>query len=228
MKRFLATAALSLGLALSTLASAWATPSTQIWIPSTDIQATGTFHLGIDNYVTVAPAAGAPTSLYVAGLTYGAFSGLEVGFDYMTGLTSPVMFNAKYGMAESASLPVSFAVGAYNVGFDTAANNDQNIIYGLIAKNFDPIGRLSVGYYTSNERIFGAGNNTGILASWDKALTDKVWAAVDYQGGNNALGALSFGLSYAFSSNTSVILGYDIYNVAGVPGTVTTQLDINF
>jgi len=53
---------------------------------------------------------------------------------------------------------------------------------------------------------------------------------VDYQGGKNALGALNFGVAWAFTPNVSVILGYDVYNKKSVAGanTVTTQLDINF
>jgi uncharacterized protein with beta-barrel porin domain len=61
-------------------------------------------------------------------------------------------------------------------------------------------------------------------------ISDKLWAAVDYQGGNNSFGALSFGVSWAFSPNVSVIVGYDIFNERKVAGknTFTTQLDVNF
>jgi uncharacterized protein with beta-barrel porin domain len=53
---------------------------------------------------------------------------------------------------------------------------------------------------------------------------------VDYQGGKNAFGALSFGASWAFAKNTSVIFGYDVYNNKDRAGqnTFTVQLDINF
>ncbi|HEY7586930.1 MAG TPA: hypothetical protein VH866_10520, partial [Candidatus Deferrimicrobiaceae bacterium] len=58
----------------------------------------------------------------------------------------------------------------------------------------------------------------------------KLWLAVDYQGGKNAFGALSFGASWAFAKNTSVIFGYDVYNNKDRAGqnTFTVQLDINF
>ncbi len=43
--------------AMALLASAgtfaWGTPSTQVWIPSTDVEAYGSFHLGVDVYTTV-------------------------------------------------------------------------------------------------------------------------------------------------------------------------------
>ncbi len=245
MKRLLASAILSLGLAFSMLSGAWATPSTQIWIPSTDIQPTGTWHLGLDSYVT-----GATGTVFYDdwGLTYGLFPGLEIGVDYIVPQSFPVQFNIKYGITESKDFPFSFAVGAYNLGFTstttTVAGNDQNIIYGLIAKNIDVIGRISAGYYSGNSKHSSfnpavlapngkAKDSSGLLLSWDKQLNDKWWAAVDYQGGNNDFGALSFGVSYAFSSNTSVIFGYDIFNAQPLApalsnNAITTQLDINF
>ena len=67
-------------------------------------------------------------------------------------------------------------------------------------------------------------------------ISDKLWLAVDYQGGKNYLGVLSFGASWAFSKNVSVIFGYDIYNNKNAyyntnnqnANTFTTQVDINF
>ncbi|HOX28522.1 MAG TPA: hypothetical protein PLQ76_05135, partial [bacterium] len=59
-----------------------ATPSTQIWIPSTDIQKKGTFHLGIDNYFTMGTdnTWSMPTDV---GIEYGIAKGWEVGIDVM-------------------------------------------------------------------------------------------------------------------------------------------------
>jgi hypothetical protein len=61
-------------------------------------------------------------------------------------------------------------------------------------------------------------------------ISDKLWAAVDYQGGKNAFGATSVGVSWAFAKNVSVIFGYDFYNNKARAGqnTATIQLDINF
>ena len=67
-------------------------------------------------------------------------------------------------------------------------------------------------------------------------ISDKLWLAVDYQGGKNYLGALNFGASWAFSKNVSVIFGYDIYNNKNAyyntnnqnANTFTAQVDINF
>ncbi|MFH0886587.1 MAG: hypothetical protein V1843_00300 [bacterium] len=206
-----------------------ATPSTQIWNPSTDIQSHGSWHLGIDNYFTaVGPANGGyalPTDL---GLTYGLVPGLEIGFDIFLPQSSPFVFNAKYGIGEGETLP-ALAIGGFGFGTEKGVT-DQNIIYGVMAKTF-PIGRISLGYFTGNEKLLvdslGNKDNSGLLSTWDKALTEKIWACVDYAGTNSLYGSTFVGFSYAFSSNTSVIFGYGTYN-NGIMPTITTQLDINF
>jgi len=205
---------------------AWGTPSTQIWNPSTDIQATGVWHLGIDDYFTVQDRTSGgyafPTDL---GLTYGLSSNLEVGIDaFLPQATpgSPLVFNAKYGLPESAALP-ALAVGGYGFGLQTGVT-DQNVLYAVSAKTFT-FGRLSAGYYVGNDKVLGT-DNGGVILTWDKYLTDKLWASVDYAGGTSALGALFGGVAYTFAPNTSVIFGYGKYNNGAAP-TVTTQLDIN-
>jgi hypothetical protein len=60
-------------------------------------------------------------------------------------------------------------------------------------------------------------------------IGDKLWLAVDYQGGKSLLGTVNFGFSWAFAPNVSAILGYDLYLNRAVAGkdTVTVQVDIN-
>ncbi|MDD5594203.1 MAG: hypothetical protein PHG97_05645 [Candidatus Margulisbacteria bacterium] len=203
-----------------------ATPSTQIWNPSTDIQATGVWHLGIDDYFTVEDRTSGgysfPTDL---GLTYGLLPGLEVGIDELSPQAVPgsqLVMNAKYGLAENGALP-ALAIGGY--GFGTLKGlTDQNVIYGVAAKTF-AFGRLSAGYFQGNSGTIGS-DNGGVILTWDKTINDKLWACVDYAGGNSVLGALFGGVSYYFSPNTSVIFAYGKYNNGAKP-TITTQLDIN-
>jgi hypothetical protein len=231
-----------------------ATPSTQIWIPSTDIQAFKTLHLGIDNYIRTETVDGVRGStIYDGGLTVGIlpFKKLqaEVGADFMTMSDNvydnyPVYFNLKIATPEGSIFKgsPSLAVGAYNFGTKKDLTN-YDIVYGLIAKTIPVVGRLSAGYYYGNDKILlddkGKKAAGGILLSLDRAMpeiSDKLWLAVDYQGGMNYLGALSFGFSWNFSKNVSVIFGYDIYNntkalynsVDTNAQTFTTQLDINF
>ena len=205
---------------------ALATPSTQIWNPSTDIQAKGTWHLGIDDYFTIEDKGSGgyqyPTDY---GLTYGLLPGVEVGIDSLSPQAAPgsqLVFNAKYALAESGSLP-AIAVGGFGFGL-LPGLTDQNVLYGLAAKTFS-FGRLSAGYFAGNKTTLGS-DGAGAILTWDKNLTDKIWASVDYAGGSSALGALFAGFSYAFSSNTSVLFAYGKYNNGAKP-TITTQLDIN-
>jgi hypothetical protein len=230
-------------LVVSAAGAALATPSTQIWIPSTDIQGYKTLHLGLDNYIrTTSNGGGANT--YDLGLTAGVLPfeklQMEVGVDYMeAGSNSaadkhPLYFNGKIGTPEDSLFKYSpaLAVGIYNAG-TKASVTGQNIAYGLAARTLPVVGRISAGGFHGSETVLGSGMNDGVLLSWDRTMSeisDKLWLAVDYQGGKSFMGALNFGASWNFSKNVSVIFGYDIYNntATGGKNTFTTQVDINF
>jgi len=206
--------------------SALATPSTQIWNPSTDIQPRGTWHLGIDDYFTIEDRSSGgynyPTDY---GITSGILPGLEVGADFLSPQAVPgsqLVFNAKYGIAETGSLP-ALAVGGYGFGL-IQGQTDQDVVYGVAAKTFQ-LGRLSAGYFQGKAAAIGS-DNGGVILTWDKVLNDKFWLCVDYAGGNSTLGALFGGFSYAFAPNVSVLCAYGKFNDGTAP-TVTTQLDIN-
>lgn len=244
-------AALAFVMVLAASTAAFATPSTQIWIPSTDIQPFATGHLGIDSYIRTSkdPNYGdtKTPNVYDLGLTVGVLPfeklQMEVGVDYMVNGTqpadnNPLYFNAKLGIPEGSLFGGSpaLAVGGYNFGTKEDVT-DYNIVYGLAAKTLPVVGRLSAGYFVGNSLLLndetGANDNHGMLLSWDRTLSeisDKLWTAVDYQGSDSGMGALSFGASWAFSKNVSVIFGYDIYNKTKTGGknTFTTQVDINF
>jgi hypothetical protein len=245
-------AAVAAALVALASSSALATPSTQIWIPSTDVQGFKTLHLGIDNYLRADRnnAGTRDPNLYVLGLTTGVLPfekvQMEVGVDYMAYGTAydsyPLYFNAKLGTPEDSFFKHSpaLAIGGYNFGTNSnsgsALRTDQNIVYALAAKTLPVVGRFSAGYFTGNDKVLldetGKKENDGILLSWDRTISeisDKLWAAVDYQGGNSGMGAFSFGVAWSFSKNVSLIVGYDIYNNDKIAGknTFTTQLDIN-
>jgi len=244
-----------------------ATPSTQIWIPSTDIQPFNVWHLGLDNYLRASDvshftAGQRDPNIYDAGLTVGIlpFNAVqaEVGADYLVNGTpydgKPFYFNAKVAMPEGTIYTNSvglnspaLAVGGYNFGTDSKKNSatrtDQNIVYGEVGQTLPAfgaihsLGRFSVGYYSGNKDVLlgtdGKAANDGILASWDRTMSeisDKLWFAVDYMGGGNVNSGVSLGLSWAFSKNVSVIFGYDMWDKPALAGanTFTTQLDINF
>jgi len=241
MKRISKILITAMALTIAATGVAMATPSTQIWIPSTDVQAFKTLHLGLDNYTRTSNNSSVG-HVYDLGLTAGIlpFEKLqaEVGIDYITyGADNydshPLYFNVKVATPEESLFTFSpaLAVGAYGIGTEKDLT-DSNLVYGLAAKTLPVVGRLSAGYYVGNDKVIGA-DDDGVLLSWDRTMSeisDKLWVAVDYQGGENTFGALSFGASWAFAKNVSVILGYDIYNDKALAGenTFTTQLDINF
>jgi hypothetical protein len=239
--------------ALVTLASsaALATPSTQIWIPSTDVKDFKNIHIDIDNYARFSSQPDAGMNMYNIGLSAGVLPleniKLEVGIDYLKQNLKayddhPIYFNAKLGTPEDAfgikGLP-AFAVGAFNLSTVALPETQQNIAYGLVAKTLPVIGRLSVGGYGGTEKALGKKANSGLLASWDRSMpeiSDKLWFAVDYMSGKNLNGEISVGGSWAFSKQITLIVGAVFFNpfqntVNGLfPGgkpALTTQLDIS-
>jgi hypothetical protein len=243
------------------ITTAWATPSTQIWIPSTDIQPYGDMHLGLDNYFRASdhgyltPGTRDP-NVFDGGLTIGVLPfdliQMEVGADYVSYGNAydanPYYFNAKLGIPEGGLFTnaPALAIGGYNFGTnskkDSLVRTDQNIVYGLVAKTLPEfwglpsLGRFSGGWYVGNGDVLvgtdGKKENQGVLLSWDRTMSeisDKLWAAVDYQGGDNSVGGLSFGIAWAFTPKVSLLFGYDIWNQHSLAGanTFTTQLDIN-
>ncbi len=250
MKKIIKVVTMAMTLTMAASGIALATPSTQIWIPSTDVQGYKTLHLGIDNYIRTTSQGSWPNT-YDIGLTAGVLPfekvQAEVGIDYIDAGTNtgtdqhPIFFNAKLGTPEDSLFKFSpaLAVGIYNVGTQTSGPGmtKQNMVYGLLARTLPVVGRISAGGYHGSSSVLvdenGKSANDGVLLSWDRTMaeiSDKLWMAVDYQSGNSALGALNFGVSWNFSKNVSVIFGYDIYNnvKTGGKNTFNTQLDINF
>jgi hypothetical protein len=254
MKR-LDVSALALAAILFAAGSVRATPSTQIWIPSTDIQPYKVLHLNVDSYVRAERNDDGTFSapIYMVGPTAGVLPfekvQAEVGFDliYNGSILDryPFYGNAKIGTPEGSlgSWSPALAVGGYNFGLKSGnakegeAATNQNIVYGLAAKTVPVLGRFSAGFFVGNKKVLldekGNSDENGVLLSWDRTMaeiSDKLWLAVDYQGSKSALGALNFGASWAFAKNASVILGYDIYNEkkTGGENTVTVQVDINY
>jgi hypothetical protein len=232
----------------------YSTPSTQLWIPSTDFQKWKTLHLGLDNYARTSKNNGVRgAGIFDIGLTTGLlpfekFQG-EIGIDYLYMGDNiydnhPIYFNVKIGLPENALFKGSpaLAIGGYNIGLKKNLT-DYNIVFGIISKTIPIVGRISAGYYTGNEKVLVDENlkkaNGGILLSLDRTMSeisDKLWLSVDYQGGKNFFGVLNFGFSWSFSKNVSVIFAYDIWNNKNVfynskdanVDSFTVQVDINF
>lgn len=249
--RSLSAAALLCALAVGT---AGATPSTIVWIPSVDLQPFKTLHVTYDTYVRArrnpdGTRSGAIVDLGLEGgiLPFEKIQA-EAGFDLVDQPDPlgryPLTFNAKVGTPEGAWFKGSPALSAGGYNFGTRSGDarigepatNMDVVYAIAAKTVPVLGRFEAGYYIGNRKVLidqnGASDEKGVLLSWDRTLSeisDKLWAGVDYQGGRNMLGALNFGVSWAFARNVSVIFGYDIYTskATGGQNTYTVQLDIN-
>lgn len=236
--------------------SSFATPSTHIWAPSTDVQAYGVGHLTSDFYVPVETdkEGNRPATVTNFGLTTGILPfeklNAEVGFDHISGYGAlddhPFYFNWKVGTPEDAFYGFfpALAVGEYMIGTKQQKKEGEirtgnNIFYGKVAKTISikdfSLGRFSVGYYRGDEELLldanGNRDNHGVLAAWERTMTeisDKLWVCVDYQEGENGFGALNPGFSWKFSPNVSVIFAYDIPNNNDLARTFTVQCDIDF
>lgn len=174
MKKMTRALILAMTLTMAATGVAMATPSTQIWIPSTDIQGYKTLHLGIDNYFRASGVPKATTATRDAnvmdiGLTAGILPfeklQMEIGVDYLVIANEPNdnhpwSGNFKIGTPEESLFKYSpaLAVGMYNIGPSQGANapaivSGQNIVYALAAKTIPAIGpvpslgRVSAGYY---------------------------------------------------------------------------------
>jgi hypothetical protein len=161
--------------------TAHATPSTQIWIPSTDIQPYKSFHLNLDTFIRsgkedpanltgAAPGQNLPP-VYVFGPTVGVspFTKIqaEVGFDLIFGGANtnvgldkyPFYGHFKIGMPEDNTWRPAIAVGMYNIGTKSGdarkgeLATNQDIAYGLVAKTLPVVGRLSAGGYIGNRKV---------------------------------------------------------------------------
>ncbi|MHB1025551.1 MAG: hypothetical protein ACYC24_07555, partial [Desulfobacteria bacterium] len=142
-----------------TASIASATPSTQIWIPSTDIQAYKTVHLNIDSYIRTGkepnsntgyfgiPDGGNLAPLYDFGPTVGVLPfekiQAEVGFDLIYGGANtpagldkyPIYGNFKIGMPEDNTWIPAVAVGMYGIG--TKSGGVNNGVYTKTGTNAD-------------------------------------------------------------------------------------------
>lgn len=214
---------------------AYAAPTAQINIPSTDAKGLKELAISVTNYTRFSSKSNAGPNSYALGVETGLLPfenvKLEVGVDYVTtGSGSetddhPFYFNAKLATAEElgAKWMPAFAVGIFNAGtYDrpaTGVSTRQNIAYLLAAKTLPVVGRLSVGGYLGSERALrtpaNPHNNSGVLASWDRTIaeiSDKLWLGADYLSGNNANGEVSVGAAWNFTKQISVLAGVVWYN----------------
>jgi len=163
IRRWIRTGLLGLLISGGLCASAYATPSTHIWTPSTDIQPYGRIHITADYYFPTVPRDRAGNKTFVQQVYGPTFSLLsdkpeenllgklwsplgkvmgEAGFDYKKGLGStldnwPLYAHFKFAVPEDAyfkNMP-AFAVGMYDIGYKRDFTNN-NLAYFKFAKTF--------------------------------------------------------------------------------------------
>jgi len=227
----------------------FATASTHIWSPSTDVQAYKKWHLTSDFYVPTSNNSDGTRANTITnlGLTVGILPfeklNAEVGFDHKSGYgildDYPWYFNTKVGIPENAygKFFPALALGIYDVGIKND-KTDYNVMYGKAAKTFSmgdvSLGRFSVGYFKGDSKLLvhdGKKDNDGLLFAWERTMpeiSDKLWFCIDYQGSRSSYGAWNTGFSWKFADNVSAIFGYDFYNDRDLADTYTVQMDIDF
>ena len=202
-------------------ATAYATPSSIILIPSTDTVEEGAVHMDLDTLFTVGQGAGNSSALSI-GATYGVTEDLEVGFDWLSDTSTPVVGNVKWRPWSNDEWSV--VVGAWLLG--DASTSGSNQVYGLVSHDCSA-GRFAVGYATGSTQAL-APDESQFWFSYDKTLNDDWWLGADYVSGDSWLGSANVGVGYAVSDNVGLILGYNHYNAAGTDDTLTMQVDVSF
>jgi hypothetical protein len=181
---------------------AYATPSTLIWTPSTDIQPYGKIHLNIDNYTPVKGKDHNDTRLYVQQVYGPTFSLLsdkpennllgklwsplgkvmaETGFDYKKGFGPtldkwPVYFHFKFGVPEETYFKYmpAVAIGCYDMGYKHSHTNN-NVWYLRGAKTLN-IGKLNLGRFSA-----GYFNGNGRLLRDKNSERDNAGAMIAWE-----------------------------------------------
>jgi hypothetical protein len=154
---------------------AFATPTTLIWTPSTDIQPYGLVHLGADTYTPTTSKDMLDQHIYVQQVYGPTFSLLsdkpednflrkiwspfgkimaETGFDYKKGFgpaldSYPWYFHFKLGVPEDAYFKYmpALAIGAYDMGVKRH-KTDNNIWYFRAAKTLT-LGKINLGRFSA-------------------------------------------------------------------------------
>ncbi|MDD5005396.1 MAG: hypothetical protein PHS93_02705 [Candidatus Omnitrophica bacterium] len=178
----------------------YATPSTHIWSPSTDIQPYRKVHVTSDFYFPVDKKDLNDNRVYtgeVYGLTFSLLSDdpnknplgkvmAEAGFDYKKGFgsfldTYPWYFHFKLGVPEDAyfkNMP-ALAFGGYDLGIKHNVT-DYDIWYAKTAKTFVidklNLGRFSVGYFKGSKPLLlnkdRERDNKGIMLAWERTMSE--------------------------------------------------------
>ncbi len=198
-----------------------ATPSSIILIPSTDTVDKGTVHFDLDTLFTVGQGS-ENSSVLSIGPTCGVTDCLEVGFDFLSDTTNPLVGNVKFKVCNSD--PWAFVVGAWLLG--DPGTTGANQFYGLASYTCDA-GRLAAGFASGRESTLGVDEDQ-LWLSFDRDLSDDWWFGADFVSGDSFLGSFNAGFGYSVAENAGILIGYNALNASGAQDTVTVQVDFDF
>ena len=244
---------LALFLTLFLTPDAIASPSREVFIPSTDsmdfLKIRGDlityFRSSPDKKAVQGPLASSgdrdPGIILLGGsvgvLPFDTVRG-EIGIEY-TGSgadvaeSSPVTFNVKVSIPQEAICRYfpGLAVGMYNIGSNTGETN-QDIAYGLISYQF-LLGKFTAGGYRGEKGALGGDGSIkyGVLAAWHRTLVEfsnRLWVGADYMGGKNINSSVNFGVAWAISKNASVMGGYNLHTDRNFSGTDTIMIRASY
>lgn len=225
-------------LTLFAVQTAFAIPTSQTWIPDGRVQKHQRFRW--DSKVAFTPDkrstdVAAQTPFIDQGVTYGVFDnnvvGIEAGGDWWEPQAKDNMRSLhghfKVAIQESDKIP-NFALGVYNFGFQ-ANTSDENIIYVLVAKTFDSVGRFQLGGFVGNKNVLvtetGAAANDGFFFGYARRIpqiSEHFNLLFDYQSSLGQKGALSLGARWDYNADTSFLVGYSTYNNKAIARDVIT------
>jgi len=216
---------LASGLMAATASTAFATPSTLGFYPSTDIYSQGTVHLDVDTYSRGL----LKDSTQTVGLTTGfgekdtIFGRTEVGFDFLykgagetprdasgdsLSIGKRLTFNAKTQLYSKKDLRL--VAGLWGWGSDAIAAPDVGYVLG--SKSFS-WGRVHLGLahsFASESNLTtpdGNHDQTYFALGYDRSLTKKLSFAVDYYSGKSAISGIQPTFYYTLTKSTGVGLG---------------------
>lgn len=228
---------------------AWATPTSLFWTNcTTEVQATGVGHLGVDNYFTVFNRRGHSSYFNPdVGFTLGLFEWndlkAEAGIDYLGGADDPLFFNTKIGIAEGKVCEhfPSFSVGIFDIGTRTKENRTNlNVVDVVFGKSLPECigGTLYIGAYAANKAIGRV--RQGFMIGYTRSFCPKKYCDdreynkwvlnTDFASGKNAIGGGGIGIAHFFTPDISILTGPVWFTDADFNGQWkwSIQLDIDF
>lgn len=201
--------------------------STIFNIPSTDVVAKGKTYVEFDFFRHLESDSNGGFTTLVPRVVVGAGHGVEMGLNVaFTSSAAPTTIyiqpNIKYQFLSNEKEGTALTVGA--LGFvpakDRKFNDTFTMLYMNGSKKFsgDLGGRITAGVYGLVSYDAKTGPNSkkpsiaGAMLAYEQPITKKVSFVADWFSGNNSVGYVTPGFSFALPRNSLLNVGYTIGN----------------